>query len=207
MPVRKSRVVSRTKRVLALVALAAALLTPVGCAERDSATVPKVTGEDPVRAYVLLHKAGLRVSTGGRLNYGLRLRSPAEASVIGGWLPGAGVTEQTPKPGRSVARNSVVVIKADSLRGDRRIFNCDPYPVRVPDLVGQTVGYISEHEGCFSIEAKNLPPLHAASEPCLLDNYVVTKQSPAAGEAIAPLSAGNPPGYATVTVEARVVSN
>jgi len=207
MPVRKSRVVSRTKRILTLAALAAALFTPIGCAEHDSVTVPKVTGEDPVRAYALLHQAGLRVSTGGTLNYGLWLRSPAEASVIGGFQPGAGVTEQTPKPGQSVARNSVVVIRADSLRGDRRIFNCDPYPVRVPDLVGQTVGYISEHEGCFSIKAKNLPPLHAASGPRLLDNYVVTKQSPAAGEAIAPLSAGNPPGYATVTIEARVVSN
>lgn len=193
------------KRIAAGAVLVAALFALAGCSESDKVTVPNVTGEDPIGAYDLLHEAGLRVSTSGTVRYALRVREPSGALIIGGLLPNPGVISQTPQPGHTVARSSVIEIEIDGLRGENRVFSCNPYPVRAPNLTGKTLAFISEHESCFSIETGNLPPLKAAGEPHLLDNYVISRQSPAAGESIAPVSGSNPPGYATVTVEVRAV--
>lgn len=194
------------KRIAAGAVLVAALFALAGCSESDKVTVPTVTGEDPIRAYDLLHTAGLRVSTSGTARYALRVRGTDEPLIIGGLFLSPGVIGQMPQSGRVVARSSLVEIVIDGLREEQRVFSCDPYPERVPNLTGKTVGYISEHENCFSIETRNLPPLKAAGEPHLLDNYVISRQSPAAGESIAPISASNPPGYAIVTVEVRALS-
>lgn len=194
-------------RISAFAALLTLLLALPGCGGGNKVTVPNVKGKAPEVAYQLLHRAGLRVSTSGSLSYGLRLREPNEPVLTRGMLFGLpGVRRQAPLAGRVVGRGSVVEIVTDGLRGSERIFSCDPYPETVPDLIGKTLGFLGGHESCFSIVAKKLPPLDAADAPSLLENYVVSRQTPAAGGQIAPLSASNPPGFATLTVETRTAS-
>lgn len=191
-------------RISAFAALLTLLFALPGCGGGNKVTVPNVTGEDPEMAYELLHRAGFRVSTSGSLSYGLRLRESNAPVPIGGMFAGSSVVQrQEPLAGRVVDRGFVVEIATDGLRGSERIFSCDPYPETVPDLIGKTLGFLGAHESCFSIVAKKLPPLVAADAQSLLDNYVVSRQTPVAGGQIAPLSASNPPGYATLTVEVR----
>lgn len=197
---------SSSMRISAFAALLTLLVALSGCSGGNEVTVPNVTGEDPEMAYELLHRAGFRVSTSGSLSFGLRLRESNTPVPIGGMFVGSPVVQrQEPLAGRVVDRGFVVEIATDGLRGSERIFSCDPYPETVPNLIGKTLGFLGGHESCFSIVAKKLPPLDAADAPSLLDNYVVSRQTPAAGGQIAPLSASNPPGYATLTVEVRAV--
>lgn len=191
---------NQIKRVSAVAVLLALLFALVGCGKSEEVTVPNVRGMDPEAAYELLHKAGLRVSTSEAMDYRFRLVTTVVPVGIAGFPPD--VQEQTPQPGSAVARDSVVEIATGGWILSGGILKCDPYPTTTPDLVGETLESLSQHESCFSLEAK-LPPLKAANKPSLLDNYVVTAQFPTPGEQALPISASNPPGYATVTVEVR----
>ncbi len=64
-------------------------------------------------------------------------------------------------------------------------------PSLMPDLVGETLTSAKRRIGCLSLSV-SLLPLRAGDRPHLLDNYVVTRQSPAKGEFVGP-SASNPP--------------
>ena len=191
---------SRTKGVSTVAVLLALLFALAGCGKSEQVTVPNVKGEDPKSAYETLHKAGLQVSTSDSMRYRFGLEEFLPHGQRAGFPPQ--VQRQTPQAGHAVARESVVEITTGCWIVAGGVFECDPYPEAVPDLIGETLGSIGEHEHCFSLEAK-LPPLDAANQPGLLDNYVVIGQSPAPGEQTAPISASNPPGQATLIVTVR----
>lgn len=208
------------RSVFAFFALTGAVLAVTSCGNSETVTVPYVEVADPTTAYELLHEAGLLVSTSETLSYKLTLYAPSGYQCRGCGFTGrprAHVVSQTPRPGSTVARGSVVEITVDGRilqselytgmvdieRGGE--FDCDSYPADSPDLLGENLGSLNRSARCFSLAVDSLPPLDAAGAPTLLDNYVVTWQSPAPGAPILPLSASNPGG--TFTLKLKVAAS
>jgi hypothetical protein len=195
--------VKSLRRTFALVPLLAALAALSSCGESKSesktVTVPNVKGKETMAAYDLLHEAGLRVSISETLHYQLRIVAPPLPLPRGGPLRPV-VHRQTLQAGRIVRRGSVAGIETDHLILVQNPFKCYRFPGMIPSFVGETLGSLSDHERCFSIDAKKLPPLDAADEPHLLDNYVVTRQSPAPATPILLLTASISPDWTVVTV-------
>lgn len=189
---RSARLVS-TSVLLAAVSLAVA-----GCGQNGTATVPDVKGKDSVVAYEVLHKVGLCISIDQSLQYDLAFTLAPRAVIL---APGI-VESQEPRAGRVVAHGSSVRIQISGNRVESlRRLNCSDRSEIVPDYVGKTLAWIDSHNSCFPISAAKLPPLHAARKSRLLENYEVVSQSPAPGTSLLPISASNPPGYTTLTVE------
>ncbi len=196
---------------ISITAVVLAILTiVVGCGGNGKTKVPDVRGtEEAIAAYDSLRNADLRVSSNEALSYTRTLIPEfVGPTSVNDWMRfsnRAFVKAQIPAAGRTVADGSTALIVYSGTQilhsGDYR---CPSYPSRAPSLIGKTLSWIDAHETCFSITAAVLPRLDAAGKPHLLDNYVVSKQSPAAGSPLWPISASNLPGFTRLTVQVTV---
>jgi hypothetical protein len=158
-----------------VLALAGARLAGAGPAPAASwgarVGVPGATGAyDLLRGYRRLHAAGLRVTIDQAFSL---------ASLC---LPSAHT--QSPPAGTSVARRSTVTLSHLSCMVGSPAANATQ--AVVPGLVGQRASRAvawAERAGIYWQVAR-LPALRSGALAELLDNYVVTDQSPAAGQTL-----------------------
>lgn len=151
-----------------LVALAAA-----GCSRENGpapmVTVPLVTQTNVVRAYDLLHAAGLRVA----------ILSSFSADSLR--IPIA--QEQSPRPGTLTAAGSVATISAGfGPTGSAAVLTSMP-TATVPNFVGKPPGDAvawAERSSMFWA-VRDLTPLSASDAPHFFDNYRVVRQRPLPG--------------------------
>jgi hypothetical protein len=134
--------------------------------------VPRIAGTvDVIAAYGRLRRLGLGMAI------------PRPFSIGSLCVPRAGA--QWPRTGARVGRGATVTVRtlvcapASPAGGDQRMV--------VPDIRGQlasrATGWAAAH-GLYWQLAR-VPPLRASRRAGLLDNYVVTDQSPAAGALLA----------------------
>lgn len=177
----------RTKTILFIPLALLTLAVSVRCGDTPTkTTVPNVSGQYIEVAYNHLRRADLRVSTVGPLSFEHRLYfPPPPGSPSELRLPSSTVQSQVPSAHRTVSTKSTVVLSSPgalvSIPGS---LDCSPPPSTVPRFVGHTLSWVVAHDNCFSMKANVLPRLHFADQPDLLDNYVITKQSPVAGASI-----------------------
>jgi len=157
--------------VLALAILA--LLAAAGSAAARSRVVrvPRLHG-DVTRAYASLHRDGLRVS----ITHPFTLRTDAVTVV----------TASSPKAGRRVHRGSLVTL---TVRCCQRLRHPGPTAAgrsTVPNVTGYPLltarGWAVSSRRRF---LARLAVVRAATQPSLLANYVVSRQSPGAGSVLA----------------------
>jgi beta-lactam-binding protein with PASTA domain len=160
---------------VAVVAAAAGLAAGgPGAAARPApwVVVPRVAGSyDVTVAYSRLRRAGLRAAIPRTFAIGSLCR------------PSAG--SQWPAAGARVAAGTAVVLRR--LRCPVGSPDGGYQQAVVPDLTGRPVSAAvawSEAAGLYW-QLDRLPALRPSSRPSLLDNYVVTGQSPAAGTLLA----------------------
>jgi len=192
----ESLLVKTVQLISTCVVLIAILSVAASCGQSKTVTVPDVEGACYINAYDVLHGAGLRVSS-GELN---------------------GKVVQENPPGGTLVRGGVVTLAFGRITAFG--FMCADYYRNVamgsvamgekaPDLVGKTLdfAYKERARGVY-IEVRNsaLPPLHDADGSNFYDNYIVTRQSPAAGTLLPEQSASNPPGTTNVTVRVTAAS-
>jgi hypothetical protein len=197
------------KRISALALLPALLFAFSGCGENNKVTVPNVGNRDAARAYELLHKAGFEVSLSQPLSYrhSAFLRPPYPSQPDPDTSFGI-IAAQTPRAGSVVSRGSSVPLRVggDEI-GQRVAFQCPSTPDKAPDLIGATLSQAADKAGrCLSLAIRRLPRLDRAEKSHLYDNWVVTRQSPAAGAVFLPLvSASNPPGPRTISIQVALI--
>ncbi|MHB8059865.1 MAG: PASTA domain-containing protein [Gaiellaceae bacterium] len=174
---------SQIKRIPTVAVLLALLFALAGCGKSEQVTVPDVKGMDPVTAYAALHRAGLRVSinTPLRFNGGMQVRSMESA-------------------GSRVARGSTVSLEIVGNYGwpGHRLMpapiDCKHAPETAPNLIGKSLSAVLHLDvNCLAVDFDEVPPLRDAGRPQLFDNYVISRQSPAAGARFLPVSASHPP--------------
>ena len=196
------------KRISALALLSALLFALSGCGESNTVTVPNVGNRDAARAYELLRKDGFEVSLSQPLSYSHSafLRQPVSQPDPDTSF--GTIAAQTPRAGSVVNRGSSVPLRigGDEI-GQRVAFQCPSTPDKAPDLVGATLSQAADKAGrCLSLTVRRLPRLDRAEKSHLYDNWVVTRQSPAAGAVFLPLvSASNPPGPRTISIQVALI--
>jgi hypothetical protein len=161
---------------LAFGAVPASASAAASVAVRPSHTVrvPAVTdGKTLLDAYAALHRAGLHV------------RLPA---VTLSDLCGTGVAAQSPQPGVRVKRGAIVTLSdVRCFLGSPAVAVDPPPPVTVPDVAGWSVaGALRWAQGADEHWSVALPALRDGTAARLLDDYVVTGQSPGPGAALSP---------------------
>jgi hypothetical protein len=181
---------NQAKRISTVVVLFGLLFAISGCGESKKVTVPDVKGMDPVTAYAVLHRAGLRVSidTALRFNESMEARSttPAESSVARGSTISLEVVSGYGFPGRHIGYEPSA---------------CKHAPETAPNLIGKSLSAALHLDvNCLVVDFTEVPPLRDGSGPQLFDNYVVSQQSPAAEVRFLPISASHPPPQ-TITVQ------
>jgi hypothetical protein len=168
----------RSSALVALVVAAAAL--PAQASAAVTVVVPSnpsVFGGRhglPV-AYALLHAAGLRVSF------------PARIAVNTLWDCWPDIVRQSPRAGARVKAGTVVTLDAAPPMCLLGSPGYRDVTVAVPDFSGRTVGEATgwaQQSGL--IWQADLAPLVAGGAPALLDNYPVTRQTPAPGSVLQP---------------------
>ena len=197
-----------TRFVSTLVVLISVLLAVTSCGQRKTVTVPDVRDRGVLPAYDALHDAGLDVSTRVSLSYYRQLLPPHYIVIGLSDLAGPGyraptVVWQKPRPGGTVARGSTVTIGlSDRSAGSNEELRCDSQPEAAANLIGETLSEALRYQRhCLAFSVAKIPPLEAGTHGHLFDNYVVVRQSPAPGALFLPISASNPPGNTTLTVE------
>ena len=208
----------RNLRLISTAAALIALLVSLSACGAKKVTVPNVKYKDPLAAYEMLHKAGLKVSMRGECSTKWFSSGDSGCAVA--------VTRIEPQSGGSLAAGSTVVISVSqlsachfggfvdclhgkSIRVERassqpsRTPNL-PQPSQMPDLRGKALSSAIRGAGCLPVDVPLLPPLRAADRPHLLDNYVVVRQSPAPGS-LTSVTASNPPCSLTVTLKVQLI--
>jgi len=198
----------RTGQVSLAAILFAILASLFTCGQSTQAVVPNVRGDDPIRAYDRLNRAGFRVSIVGDCS---------SRWHAGGFTECTGArVDAEPRARRRMTSGSTVVIGLGPANlcsnfggciGDRAFVDSplpEPsQPALMPDLVGEPLSSAIERTGCLQILIPRLPPLRAADKPHLLDNYVVAGQSPAPG-APTEATASSPPCASALTFRVTI---
>jgi beta-lactam-binding protein with PASTA domain len=171
---------------VALVMIAGLMVSACGGkSESKTVTVPRVPARNVVRAYRLLHEAGLKVAIPGGLlvldhsGQSLRIRTKAAPGAI---VERGSIVMITFRPDVPHRVGSGLKWIAEGHTGF--VFRSKPPAnTRVPDFVGAPLTeldrWTSKH-GFFWVSGV-APALPASDRSELLDNYVVKHQSPASG--------------------------
>ena len=139
--------------------------------QAPTVVVPGVSGTaDILTAYDRLHRAGLAVAI------------PRRSSLSSLCLPRAGA--QTPRAGARVARGTAVTVSPLACRLGSPAG--DGQPAVVPDFRGHLASRATSWAATHALywEVDRAPPLRPSRRARLLDNYVVIRQSPAAGSSL-----------------------
>ncbi len=171
-------------RVPTLALAILALLAVAGSAAARSRVVrvPRLHG-DVIRAYATLHRDGLRVS----ITHPFTLRTDAVTVV----------SASAPTAGRRVRRGSVVTL---TVRCCQRLRHAGRSPAGRSTVPNVTAYPLDTARGWAVSSQRHLlarlAAMRAATQPSLLANYVVSRQTPGAGSVLS--------GNAPLSVSARV---
>jgi beta-lactam-binding protein with PASTA domain len=170
---RRRRALAAGLAVVAAAGLAVAVVGgPAGARTVGWVTVPRVAGTaDVTVAYARLRRAGLRTAIPRPFAIGSLCRPSARS--------------QSPAPGARVPAGTTVVLRR--LRCPLGSPAGGYEQALVPNVTGATASTAvrrAEAAGLYW-QLSRLPPLRPSRRRSLLDNYVVTAQSPAAGTVLA----------------------
>lgn len=162
--------ISRT-RISALAVLILFGVAAPAAARSRTIRVPHLSG-DVTRAYATLHRDGLRVS----IAHSFTVRSDQITTV----------TRTAPATGRRVRRGSVVTLTVRCCTRLRHPVTTGSHASTVPTFGGYPL--LTARGWSLAYQRRllaHLSPLRGAGQPTLLANYVVSRQSPAAGSTLA----------------------